>query len=127
MRRKNHSITEYEDLYATYLSHHNIPFARQEVICKDCGYHASNIRFRCPKCKNADPEVAVVDFLIPDISLVIEIGGDYIHSYQQEIQDMWRTKDLNSVGYKVIRIPNKKVVEICKNLKKVPHFLEQKL
>lgn len=126
LKRISNAITKYEDLYAIYLSRHKIPFLRQEVICLDCGYHANTIRIRCPKCKSPHPEVAVVDFLVPAIRLVIEIGGGYIDNDKLRLKDANRTKSLNSCKYQVIRISNKEVMELWNNLSKAPHFWEPK-
>ena len=51
----------------------------------------------------------VMDFYVPDKKICFEIDGNY-HSTEEQIKkDNKRTRDLQKLGIKVIRIPNKEV------------------
>lgn len=51
----------------------------------------------------------VVDFLLRDCSVVIEVDGGYHLDPEQQEKDATRTKYLNSIGLRVIRVLNKNV------------------
>ena len=53
----------------------------------------------------------IADFYIPSKNLIIELDGEYHNDAKQQDKDIWRTKLLNSLGYKVIRFKNKQITE----------------
>ena len=58
----------------------------------------------------------IVDFLLPDINLVIEIDGAYHAERQQEEYDELREQDLNNLNYNVIRFSNEEVLHDIDNV-----------
>ena len=112
------SITSSEDTYAQVLSILNVPFLRQEVICLNCGFHAQTMGNECPICKTSTRDIAIVDFLIEDPLMVIEIKGGIHDKRKQERKDIEREKALLRMGYVVVSISNKQVMELWDNFKK---------
>ena len=53
----------------------------------------------------------IADFYIPSKNLIIELDGEYHNDAKQQDKDIWRTKLLNSLGYRVIRFKNKQIIE----------------
>ena len=53
----------------------------------------------------------IADFYIPSKNLIIEVDGEYHDDTKQQDKDIWRTKLLNSLGYRVIRFKNKHITE----------------
>ena len=53
----------------------------------------------------------IADFYIPSKNLIIELDGEYHDDAKQQNKDIWRTKVLKSLGYKVIRFKNKQITE----------------
>ena len=53
----------------------------------------------------------IADFYIPSKNLIIELDGEYHDSAKQQEKDIWRTKILKSLGYRVIRFKNKQITE----------------
>ena len=53
----------------------------------------------------------IADFYIPSKNLIIELDGEYHNDAKQQDKDIWRTKLLNSLGYRVIRFKNKQITE----------------
>ena len=53
----------------------------------------------------------IADFYIPSKNLIIELDGEYHDNIKQQDKDIWRTKLLNSLGYRVIRFKNKQIIE----------------
>ena len=53
----------------------------------------------------------IADFYIPSKNLIIELDGEYHDNAKQQNKDIWRTKVLKSLGYRVIRFKNKQIVE----------------
>ena len=53
----------------------------------------------------------IADFYIPSKNLIIELDGEYHNDVKQQDKDIWRTKLLNSLGYRVIRFKNKQITE----------------
>ncbi|MBO5886375.1 MAG: endonuclease domain-containing protein [Bacteroidaceae bacterium] len=52
----------------------------------------------------------IVDFLIPDVSLIIEVDGLYHAKCRQMQEDEQREETLNRMGYRVIRFTNEEVL-----------------
>ncbi|MBQ2457704.1 MAG: DUF559 domain-containing protein, partial [Bacteroidaceae bacterium] len=48
----------------------------------------------------------IVDFLIPDVCLIIEVDGPYHAKCRQMQEDEQREETLNRMGYRVIRFTN---------------------
>lgn len=67
----------------------------------------------------------IADFYIPSKNLIIELDGEYHNDVKQQDKDIWRTKLLNSLGYKVIRFKNSQITE-SKNLSWVLNIIENK-
>ena len=67
----------------------------------------------------------IADFYIPSKNLIIELDGEYHDSIKQQDKDIWRTKILNSLGYKVIRFKNKQITE-SKDLSWILNIIENK-
>ena len=53
----------------------------------------------------------IADFYIPSKNLIIELDGEYHDDAKQQEKDIWRTKILKSLGYRVIRFKNKQIIE----------------
>jgi very-short-patch-repair endonuclease len=53
----------------------------------------------------------IVDFYCPKEKLIIELDGAYHLDFAQQIYDLERTRQLESLGFKVIRFENKLVFE----------------
>ena len=53
----------------------------------------------------------IADFYIPSKNLIIELDGEYHDSIKQQDKDIWRTKILQSLGYRIIRFKNKQITE----------------
>lgn len=54
----------------------------------------------------------IADFVFPLKKIVLELDGGYHTDPVQKVKDKLRTKELNSLGYKVIRLTNEKSLEI---------------
>ena len=67
----------------------------------------------------------IADFYIPSKNLIIELDGEYHDDAKQQNKDIWRTKVLKSLGYKVIRFKNKQITE-SNNLFWVLNIIENK-
>ena len=67
----------------------------------------------------------IADFYIPSKNLIIELDGEYHDEAKQQEKDIWRTKILKSLGYKVIRFRNKQIIE-SKDLFWVLNIIESK-
>lgn len=67
----------------------------------------------------------IADFYIPSKNLIIELDGEYHDSIKQQDKDIWRTKLLNSLGYKVIRFKNKQITE-SRDLSWILNIIENK-
>lgn len=67
----------------------------------------------------------IADFYIPSKNLIIELDGEYHDSIKQQDKDIWRTKLLKSLGYKVIRFKNKQITE-SKDLSWILNIIENK-
>ena len=52
----------------------------------------------------------IVDFLLPDINLVIEVDGAYHAERQQEEDDERRERELSRMNYNVVRFTNEEVL-----------------
>ena len=52
----------------------------------------------------------IVDFLIPDVCLIIEVDGQYHAKCRQMQEDEQREETLNRMGYRVIRFTNEEVL-----------------
>ena len=67
----------------------------------------------------------IADFYIPSKNLIIELDGEYHDNIKQQDKDIWRTKLLNSLGYRVIRFKNKQIIE-SKDLFWILNIIENK-
>lgn len=67
----------------------------------------------------------IADFYIPSKNLIIELDGEYHDNAKQQEKDIWRTKILKSLGYRVIRFKNKQITE-SKDLFWVLNIIENK-
>ena len=67
----------------------------------------------------------IADFYIPSKNLIIELDGEYHDDIKQQNKDIWRTKLLNSLGYKVIRFKNKQITE-SRDLSWILNIIENK-
>lgn len=67
----------------------------------------------------------IADFYIPSKNLIIELDGEYHDNAKQQEKDIWRTKILKSLGYRVIRFKNKQIIE-SNNLFWVLNIIENK-
>ena len=52
----------------------------------------------------------IVDFLIPDVCLIIEVDGAYHTECEQMQEDEQREETLNRMGYRLIRFTNEEVL-----------------
>ena len=66
----------------------------------------------------------IADFICLQKMLVIEVDGGYHNKPQQQQEDQWRTKFLESKGYTVIRFNNE---EISNNLHEVITRIKEQL
>ena len=53
----------------------------------------------------------IADFYIPSKNLIVELDGEYHDDIKQQDKDIWRTKILQSFGYRIIRFKNKQITE----------------
>ena len=67
----------------------------------------------------------IADFYIPSKNLIIELDGEYHNDAKQQDKDIWRTKLLNSLGYRVIRFKNKQITE-SRNLSWILNIIKNK-
>lgn len=67
----------------------------------------------------------IADFYIPSKNLIIELDGEYHDDAKQQEKDIWRTKILKSLGYRIIRFKNKQITE-SNNLFWVLNIIESK-
>lgn len=67
----------------------------------------------------------IADFYIPSKNLIIELDGEYHDDAKQQDKDIWRTKILKSLGYKVIRFKNKQITE-SRDLSWILNIIENK-
>ena len=67
----------------------------------------------------------IADFYIPFKNLIIELDGEYHNDAKQQDKDIWRTKLLNSLGYRVIRFKNKQIIE-SRDLSWILNIIENK-
>ena len=67
----------------------------------------------------------IADFYIPSKNLIIELDGEYHNDAKQQDKDIWRTKLLNSLGYRVIRFKNKQITE-SRDLSWILNIIENK-
>ncbi len=71
-------------------------------------------------------EEFIVDFVCLSKHLIVEIDGGYHNMPEVKEADEWRTKQLNRLGYKVIRFTNEEVLCDTDNvLKKIQLTLDQ--
>ena len=67
----------------------------------------------------------IADFYIPSQNLIIELDGEYQDDIKQQDKDIWRTKILQSFGYRIIRFKNKQITE-SKDLSWVLNIIRNK-
>ena len=67
----------------------------------------------------------IADFYIPSQNLIIELDGEYHDDTKQQDKDIWRTKILQSLGYRIIRFKNKQITE-SKDLSWVLNIIRNK-
>ena len=67
----------------------------------------------------------IADFYIPSQNLIIELDGEYHDDIKQQDKDIWRTKILQSFGYRIIRFKNKQITE-SKDLSWVLNIIRNK-
>ena len=67
----------------------------------------------------------IADFYISSKNLIIELDGEYHNDVKQQDKDIWRTKLLNSLGYRVIRFKNKQITE-SRDLSWILNIIENK-
>ena len=67
----------------------------------------------------------IADFYIPSKNLIIELDGEYHDDAKQQEKDIWRTKILKSLGYRIIRFKNKQITE-SRDLSWVLNIIENK-
>lgn len=70
------------------------------------------------KKKSLIKKFYIVDFFIPSKKLIIELDGEYHYTMDQQAKDLERTKDLEALGYKVLRFDNYDVIKdpTCKGV-----------
>lgn len=70
------------------------------------------------KKKSLIKKFYIVDFFIPSKKLIIELDGEYHYTKDQQVKDLERTVDLETMGYKVIRFDNYDVIKdpTCKSI-----------
>lgn len=70
------------------------------------------------KKKSIIKKFYIVDFFIPSKKLIIELDGEYHYAMDQQVKDLERTKDLEALGYKVLRFDNYDVIKdpTCKSI-----------
>ena len=84
------------------------------------------IDFEFPKIIYTDNKhFFIADFYIPSKNLIIELDGEYHNDAKQQDKDIWRTKLLNSLGYRVIRFKNKQIIE-SRDLSWILNIIENK-
>lgn len=70
------------------------------------------------KKKSLIKKFYIVDFFITSKKLIIELDGEYHYTMDQQAKDLERTKDLEALGYKVLRFDNYDVIKdpTCKGV-----------
>lgn len=70
------------------------------------------------KKKSLIKKFYIVDFFIPSKRLIIELDGEYHYTKEQQIKDLERTKDLETLGYRILRFDNYDITKdvTCKNV-----------
>lgn len=72
----------------------------------------------------------IVDFLIPYYNIVIEIDGAYHCEREQQEDDALRSKNLNKMGFYVMRFSNEEVVSdmgyVVAKIKELINSIERK-
>ena len=101
------NATYAEKLFKTFLTG-KIDFEFQKIIYTDNKKH-----------------FFIADFYIPSKNLIIELDGEYHDNIKQQDKDIWRTRILKSLGYKVIRFKNKQIIE-SKDLYWILNIIENK-
>jgi len=52
----------------------------------------------------------IADFVCLTANLIVEVDGGYHSQNEQQIQDYYRTEDLNQMGFRVIRFKNEEII-----------------
>lgn len=87
--------TSAELIFKEALTKANIAFEFQKIVY----IHSSSIISK----------FYIADFLLSSTNIIIEIDGGYHNSVEQQEKDLQRTKDLQNLGYKVVRLTNEMV------------------
>ena len=66
----------------------------------------------------------IVDFLLPEINLIIEVDGAYHSEREQQEDDAIREKELEKMDYSIIRFSNE---EVLYNIEKVIELIYNEL
>jgi len=73
---------------------------------------ACEIEYEFQKIIYTSTSFYVADFYIPNKRLVVELDGGYHLTTEQKVKDKFRTKELNTLGYKVIRLTNERSLQL---------------
>lgn len=70
-----------------------------------------NIKYKFQWAVETDISYFIADFYIPKYNLIYEIDGSHHYTEKGKLYDIKRDNFLKSKGYRVIHIPNSKVVD----------------
>lgn len=108
-------VTDSERAFALHLQRNHIGYLSQHVFCLNCGANDSSMGTVCLVCeKELRNSIAVVDFFIKPLKLIIEIIGSIHDKLKVENWDNYRKQKLIGLGYKVIEYRNEEVKKLIK-------------
>lgn len=81
----------------------------ERILWKEISRNRYHIKFRRQHIIGC----FIVDFVCLSCRLVIEVDGAYHAELAQQESDENRTKDLNNLGYAVVRFTNEQVINNC--------------
>lgn len=106
-------VTDAEVSFAIKLQDNGIRYVTQQVFCLNCGANDKSMGTVCLHCeKELRNSIAVVDFFIKPLKLIIEIIGSVHDKLKVEIWDNYRKQKLIALGFKVIEYRNDEVEKL---------------
>lgn len=69
-------------------------------------FTSKKIKFEFQKIIKCGDKYYIADFYFPKLKTILEIDGGYHNNDEQKQKDEIRTKDLEKIGYKVVRMTN---------------------
>lgn len=72
-------------------------------------FTSKKVKFEFQKIIKCGDKYYIADFYFPKLKTILEIDGGYHNNDEQKQKDEIRTKDLENIGYKVVRMTNSDV------------------